>query len=264
MNDFESHRPSTIEEALAALAASDDARALAGGQSLLPSMKLGLAAPADLVDLSGIEGLREISATKSLVKIGAMATHAQVAAADAVQRTIPALARLADGIGDPAIREVGTIGGSLANNDPAACYPAAALALGATIHTDRREIAADAFFTGLYETALEPGELITAVSFPIPRASGYEKFKQPASGFALVGVFVARSDSGVRAAVTGSAACVFRSAELESALGSDWSPSACEKVAIPADGLNGDIHASAAYRAQLIRVLAARAVRQAG
>lgn len=264
MNDFELRRPRALADALAALAASEDARALAGGQSLLPAMKLGLAAPAALVDLSGIAELRGISVAGASLRIGAMATHAEVAASPEVRRAIPALAALADGIGDPAIRERGTIGGSLANNDPAACYPAALLALDGVVHTDRRRIAAGDFLTGLYETALAHGELITAIEFPVPERAAYAKFPQPASRYALVGVFVARSARGVRVAVTGAAACAFRSAELEAALAADCSLAACARATVPSDALNGDLHASAAFRAHLIRVLAGRAVEQAG
>lgn len=264
MNDFEYQRPASLKQALAALGALDDARPLAGGQSLLPAMKLGLAAPAALVDLSAIGELRGITAASGTVRIGAMVTHAEVAASPAVRGAIPALAALADGIGDPAVRARGTLGGSLANNDPAACYPAALLALGATVHTDRRDVAAGDFLRGLYETALEPGELVTAVTFPVPRRAAYEKFLQPASRFALVGVFVAQTDAGARVAVTGAAACAFRSAELESALDAEWSEDSCKRTEVPPDALNSDLHASAAYRAHLVRVLAGRAVARAG
>ncbi len=227
-------------------------------------MKLGLAAPSDLVDLSAIAELRGIAVGSGSVRIGALATHAEVAASAEVRAAIPALARLADGIGDPAIRERGTLGGSLANNDPAACYPAALLALDATVHTDRRRIASADFLTGLYETALAPGELITAVEFPIPERAAYQKFMQPASRYALVGVFVARGKAGARVAVTGAAACAFRSAGLEAALAAQWSAASCDRVEIPEEGLGTDMHASAAYRAHLIKVLARRAVEQAG
>jgi carbon-monoxide dehydrogenase medium subunit len=263
MNEFGFHRPATLKDALATLAASEDARALAGGQSLLPAMKLGLAAPSDLVDLSAITQMKGIAVGKGGLRIGALATHAEVAASADVRGAIPALARLADGIGDPAIRERGTLGGSLANNDPAACYPAALLALGATVHTDRRSIAADDFLTGLYETALEPGELIVSVEFPVPERASYQKFMQPASRYALVGVFVAKNRAGVRVAVTGAAACAFRSTGLEAALSANWSAASCDGVEISDDELNADMHASAAYRAHLIRVLARRAVEQA-
>ncbi|MEN9315156.1 MAG: hypothetical protein RIS35_1549 [Pseudomonadota bacterium] len=264
MNDFEFHRPKTLADATKALSAAADGRLIAGGQSLLASMKLGLAAPSDLIDLGQVDGLRGIRLEAGTLRIGAMTTHAEVAASSEVREAIPALSLLADGIGDPAVRTRGTLGGSLANNDPAACYPSAVLALGATIHTDRRTIAADDFFTGLYETALDAGEIITAVSFPVPVAAGYAKFLQPASRFALVGVFVARTAEGARVAVTGAAACAFRVRELESALSANWAASACDAVSIAHEQLNSDLHATAEYRAHLIPVLARRAVVQAG
>ena len=198
------------------------------------------------------------------MRIGAMTPHAVVAASAEVKNKLPALAALADGIGDPAVRTRGTLGGSLAQNDPAACYPAAVLGLGATVHTERRDMGADDFFKGLYETALQPGELITAVSFPTPQRAAYVKFKQPASRFALVGVFVSQGPQGVRVAVTGAGPCVFRVGSFEAALAKDWSAQAIEGIAMPADDLNTDLHASAAYRAHLVGVLTRRAVAQAG
>jgi carbon-monoxide dehydrogenase medium subunit len=226
-------------------------------------MKLGLAAHSDLVDLSLLPGLQGIAADGGTLRIGAMATHASVAASAEVLKHLPALACLASGIGDPAVRTRGTIGGSLAQNDPAACYPAAVLGLGATVHTDRRQIAADDFFKGLYETALEPGELITAVSLPIPQRAAYVKFKQPASRFALVGVFVSEGPQGVRVAVTGAGPCVFRATALEAALAKSFTAQALDGIKLPSDELNKDLHASAAYRAHLIGMLARRAVVQA-
>lgn len=264
MNEFAWHRPASVAEAVARLGAAADGRFLAGGQSLLPTMKLGLATPSDLVDLSRIDGLSGIAGEAGALRIGATTPHAEVAASPEVRAHIPALARLADLIGDPAVRARGTLGGSIANADPAACWPAAVLGLGATVLTDRRAIAADGFFTGLYETALAPGELITAVSFPIPHAAAWIKFRQPASRFSLVGVFVSRGPSGIRVAVTGAGPSVYRCAPLESALTADWSEAACRAVRVPSEGLNADIHASAAYRAHLIPVLAGRAVAQAG
>lgn len=267
MTPFAFHRPVSIAAALQLHQAGDDARYLAGGQSLLPTMKLGLAAPAELIDLSLLPGAHTIAVEAGQLRIGAMSPHAAVAASAEVQRHIPALAVLAEGIGDPAVRSRGTLGGSLAQNDPAACWPAAALGLGATVHTDRRRIAADDFFKGLYETALEPGELITAVSLPIPQRAAYVKFKQPASRFALVGVFVSQGPeprSSTRVAVTGAGPCVFRAAAFEAALAGDWSAQALHGLSVPADGLNTDLHASAAYRAHLVGVLARRAVVQAG
>jgi len=260
MNEFDYHRPASVAQAREAIARGDEQRYLAGGQSLLPAMKFGLSAPSGLVDLGKVADLRGISRTAQSLRIGAMTSHATVAASADVKAVIPALARVADGIGDPAVRSRGTLGGSLGLNDPAACYPAAVLGLGATVHTDRRTIAADAFFKGLYETALEPGELITAVEFPIPQQAAWMKFKQPASRFSLVGVFVSRGPAGVRVAVTGAGACAFRVPALEAALNGHWSAAACDGVTVSANGLNTDLHASAAYRAHLIRVLCKRAV----
>ena len=260
MKAFEFLRPKTLEEARAALAA-DEAEILAGGQTLIATMKQGLAAPERLVSLAAIEGLGGISREGDALTIGATATHARVAreAADA----FPALAALAGQIGDPAVRNRGTIGGALANNDPSADYPAAALACGATIRTDRRAIAAEDFFLGLFETALDEGEIITAVSFPIPEAAHYEKFRQPASGFALAGVFLARfADGAVRLAVTGaSEAGVFRWGAAEAALSEAFAPAALEGLALPSEGMIGDIHGTPAYRAHLAAVLARRAVK---
>ncbi len=264
MNAFEFHRPASVADASKAILSSEDGRFIAGGQSLLPTMKFGLSAPADLVALAAISELAGIRVQGASLRIGAMTTHASVAASDDVKRSIPALAQLADGIGDPAVRSRGTIGGSLGLNDPAACYPTAVLGLGASIQTDRRSIAADDFFKGLYTTALEPGELITAVEFPIPEKAAWVKFKQPASRFSLVGVFVSKTAAGVRVAVTGAGPCVFRVPALEAALSKSWSSAACEGIRVSADGLNSDLHASAAYRAHLIGVLCKRAVAAAG
>ena len=245
---------------VAAARLGPDDKFLAGGQSLLGAIKLGLAAPEGLVDVRRLPELQGIAVAHDTVRIGAATTHASVAASADVQRALPALADLAGRIGDRQVRNVGTIGGSLANNDPAACYPAAVLGLGATVHTASRSIAADDFFQGLFTTALQEGELITAVSFPVPRVAAWQKFKQPASRFSLVGVFVARFDAGVRVAVTGAGAGVFRCTELEQALGRDWSPAAARAVKLSAEGLNSDLHGTAAYRAALIPELAARAV----
>jgi carbon-monoxide dehydrogenase medium subunit len=245
---------------IAAVQLGADDKFLAGGQSLLGAIKLGLAAPSGLVDVRRLPELQGIHADGQSLRIGAATTHAAVAASAVVQQAIPALADLAGRIGDRQVRNAGTLGGSLANNDPAACYPAGTLALGATIHTQRRQIAADDFFQGLFTTALEEGELITAVSFPIPKAAAWQKFKQPASRFSLVGVFVARFDASVRVAVTGAGAGVFRCTPLEQVLSRDWSPSAARAVKVGADGLNTDLHGTAEYRAALIPELAARAV----
>ena len=227
-------------------------------------MKLRLASPAKLVDLGAIAALRGIAKTKDGIRIGALTTHAAVASDTTVRASIPALADLAGHIGDRQVRNRGTLGGSLANNDPSACYPAAVLGLGAAVHTDRRTIAADDFFLGMFETGLESGELITAVSFPVPDTAAYIKFKQSASRYALVGVFVARFGRAVRVAVTGAGRGVFRCAPLEQALGRDFSPAAARGVRVRADDLNADLHASAEYRAHLISVIAARAVARAG
>ncbi len=258
MQAFDYSQPAALADVKNALAAGG--QALAGGQSLLAAMKLGLASPEKLVDLAGVAALRGITVAGGMVKIGAMTTHAEVAASAEVRKAIPALADLAGHIGDRQVRNRGTIGGSLANADPAACYPAAVLGLGATVHTDRRDIAADDFFKGLFETALQPGEMITAVSFPVPEKAGWQKFKQPASRFSIVGVFVSKGAKGVRVAVTGAGACVFRAADLEKRLAANYAAAALAGATVKSDGLNSDLHGSAEYRAALIPVLAARAV----
>jgi carbon-monoxide dehydrogenase medium subunit len=264
MYAFTYHQPTKLSDAVAQLAA-EDSKALAGGQTLLPTMKQRLAAPASLVDLGKVGELSGISREGDQIVIGAMTRHDDVATNATVHQAIPALATLASWIGDPAVRSRGTIGGSIANNDPAADYPAAALALGATIVTDKREIGAEDFFKGLFETALEPGELITKVRFPIPQKAAYEKFRNPASRFALVGVFVAKTAAGVRVAVTGAGASgVFRCKPAEAALAANFAADALKGVTAPAEGLNTDLHADAAYRAHLIVVLAKRAVAAAG
>jgi aerobic carbon-monoxide dehydrogenase medium subunit len=263
MTPFAYHRPASIASAVQLRSAQPDATYLAGGQSLLPAMKLGLAGPSELIDLSLLPGTQGITLDGSSLRIGAMTPHAAVAASSEVLKHIPSLACLASGIGDPAVRSRGTVGGSLAQNDPAACWPAAALGLGATVHTDRRQIAADDFFKGLYETALEAGELITAVSLPVPQRAAYVKFKQPASRFALVGVFVSEGPQGVRVAVTGAGPCVFRADTLEAALAKGFGAQALDGLSVSAEGLNNDLHGSAAYRAHLVGVLARRAVAQA-
>lgn len=259
MYEFAYTRPSSIAEAVRALAA-EDAKALAGGQTLIPVLKQRLNKPSSVVDLSGL-GLIGIKVTADAVTIGAMTTHAAIAASPEVQKGFPALACLAAGIGDIQVRNRGTIGGSLANNDPAACYPAAALATGATITTTKRTIAVADFLQGLFTTALEPDEIITAVAFPIPEKAAYMKFRNPASRYAMVGVFVARTRDGARVAVTGAGQDgVFRHTAMEQALDRDWSPTAVAGVTTPADGLNSDIHGSAEYRAHLIGVMAKRAL----
>jgi carbon-monoxide dehydrogenase medium subunit len=260
MYAFTYHQPTNLSAALADLTA-EDSKALAGGQTLLPTMKQRLAAPTAIVDLSKVAELSGITQEGDSIVIGAMTRHGDVATSATVHKAIPALAALAGLIGDPAVRNRGTIGGSIANNDPAADYPAAALALGATIVTNKREIAAEAFFKGLFETALEDGEVIVKVRFPIPQAAAYEKFRNPASRFALVGVFVAKTASGPRVAVTGAGASgVFRAKTLEAALGSGFAAASLNGATHPATGLNSDLHADAAYRAHLIVVLAKRAL----
>ena len=263
MYAFELTRAKTVAEAAAALAKSGG-KALAGGQSLIGAMKLRLAQPGTLVDLSGIAELKGIKKEGDAIVIGAMTRHAEVAASAVVKSALPALAALAEGIGDRQVRNMGTLGGSLANNDPAACYPAAVLALGATVHTNKRKIGADDFFKGMFETALAEGELITAVSFPIPEKAAYVKFPNPASRFALVGVFVAKTGRGVRVAVTGAASAVFRAKALEDALGKSFTADAAKAVKMSATGMNADLHGSPEYRAHLISVVAARAVAAAG
>lgn len=261
MYAFTIERPTSTADAAKLVAAG--AKPLAGGQTLLASMKLRLSDPGQLADLGGIAELSGVRREGNAIVIGAMTRHIDVANNAEVQAAIPALADLAAHIGDRQVRAMGTMGGSVANNDPAACYPPAVLALGATVHTDQRTIAADDFFTGMFSTALADGELITAISFPIPQRACYMKFKQQASRFALVGVFVAQHDAGVRVAVTGAASCVFRHAGLEAALSASFTPEAAAGVKIDATDLNADIHASAAYRANLVSVQTQRAVAKA-
>jgi aerobic carbon-monoxide dehydrogenase medium subunit len=264
MYAFEYHRPNTLSGATAGLE-KEEAKALAGGMTLLPTMKQRLAAPSALVELKDVPELKGLSQDGDNLVIGAMTRHVEVASSPVVKSAIPALAKLAGGIGDAHVRNRGTIGGSLANNDPAADYPAAALALGATIVTNKRRIAADAYFKGVFETALEPGELITQVSFPVPQKAAYMKFANPASRYALVGVFVAKTAGGVRVAVTGAGENgVFRSQPLEAALTANFSPAAADGASVPTSGINTDIHADADYRAHLIKVMAMRAVEAAG
>ena len=265
MYDFQYHKATSLADAAAKLSAAEDGTFMAGGMTLIPTLKLRLAQPSDVIDLGGIDGLGDIKAEGGTVVIGAMTTHALVARSAAVKGSIPALAALADNIGDAQVRNRGTIGGSVANNDPAADYPAACVGLGATIRTDRREIAADDFFTGLFETALEDGEIVTAVSFPVPERACYMKFPNPASRYALVGAFVAKGPAGARVAITGAGQDgVFRVAEMERTLATDFSAAAVAGISAPADGLNSDIHAAADYRAHLITVMAKRAVAACG
>ncbi|HWH83593.1 MAG TPA: xanthine dehydrogenase family protein subunit M [Burkholderiaceae bacterium] len=258
MYAFDYQRPTSAADAKAKM--GSDARYLAGGQSLIQAMKLRLSQSETLVDLGAMPDLKTIKMDGANLVIGAMATHAAVASSAEVKKANPALAELAGGIGDPMVRNMGTIGGSIANADPAACYPAGVLAMNATIHTSQRTIPADSFFTGLYETALQPGELITGVSFPPVQKAAYVKYKQPASRFALVGVFVAQTAGGVRVAVTGAKGSVFRATEIEAALGKSFTPEAAKGVKMPTTGINSDMHGSAEYRAAMISVMASRAV----
>jgi carbon-monoxide dehydrogenase medium subunit len=264
MYDFAYQKPTALADAVKTLGADADAKALAGGQTFIPVLKQRLNKPSVVVDLVGL-GLAGITVTDMAATIGAMTTHAAVAASVELKRAIPALAHLASMIGDRQVRHRGTIGGSMANNDPSACYPAAVLALGAVIITDHRRIAADEYFQGMFTTALEPGELIVAIAFPVPARAAYAKFPNPASRYAMVGVFVANGPMGVRVAVTGAGqGGVFRHTAFEAALAKNWSPDALEGIVTPADGLNSDIHASAEYRAHLVGVMARRAVAAAG
>ena len=263
MYAFEHHQAKSVADA-AALLAKTGGKALAGGQSLVAAMKLRLAQPGHVVDLSGLAELKGIRREGDHVSIGAMTRHAEVASSDVVKGAIPALAALAEGIGDRQVRNMGTLGGSLANNDPAADWPAAVLGLGATVVTNKRKIAADDFFKGMYETALAADEIIVSVSFPVPKKAAYAKFPNPASRFALVGVFVAQTASGVRAAVTGAASSVFRCKPVEDALAKSWTAAAAKAVKVSATDLNSDLHGSPAYRAHLVSVMAARAVDAAG
>ena len=260
MYAFEYNKAKSVADASQAANADAEAKILAGGMTLIPTLKQRLAKPTKLIDLNGLPDLVGIKREGNGITIGAMTRHAAVARSADVKAVIPALAELAGMIGDPAVRNRGTIGGSIANHDPAADYPAGCLALNATIITNKRKIAADAFFTGMFATALEDGELVTAVSFPKPDKAAYMKFKNPASRYAIVGVFVAKTGNDVRVAVTGAGAGVFRSKEIETALAKSFLPTAVEGIKIAPDGLNSDIHASAEYRAHLITVMAKRAV----
>jgi carbon-monoxide dehydrogenase medium subunit len=260
MHAFEYHRPASTQDALSLASKKSEGRYLAGGQSLVQAMKLRLSSPTDLIDLGALKELLGIKVSGAAVEIGAMTRHAEVAGSNEVKKAIPALAALVGMIGDRQVRHMGTIGGSLANNDPAADYPAAVLGLGATITTNKRKIEADKYFKGLYETALEPGELITSVSFPVPKRAGYMKFRNPASRFALVGVFVADFGGKARVGITGAGPSAFRQAEMEKALSAKFSPEAVANIKVKPDGLNNDLHASPEYRAHLITVMARRAV----
>ena len=264
MYNFEYHQAKSVADAASLLSSKPEAKLMAGGMTLLPTLKQRLAKPSDVIDLGRIADLKGIKRDGNAIVIGAMTRHYDVATSDVVKGAIPALAELASHIGDPAVRNRGTIGGSIANNDPAADYPSAVVALNATIITNKRRIAADDFFKGLFDTALEPSEVITAVSFPIPEKAAYMKFPNPASRYAIVGVFVAKTGNNVRVGVTGAGACVFRQKDMEAALSKSFSPDAIKSIAQKQDGLNSDIHASAEYRAHLVGVMARRAVAKAG
>lgn len=260
MHDFEYQRPGSLEEAAALISADGERKLLAGGMSLIPGLKQRLARYSGLVDLGALEDLKGIRRDGDVLVIGAMTPHATVAASPVVDSAIPALAVLAGGIGDPLVRNRGTIGGSIAHADPVADYPAGVVGLGATVVTNKRKISGDDFFRGLFETALQPGEIITAVHFPIPEKAGYAKLRHPASRFAVVGVFVAKTAGGVRVAVTGAGPAVFRLRAAEGALEANFEPGALDGLEVKADRLNSDIHASAEYRARCIGVMARRAV----
>jgi aerobic carbon-monoxide dehydrogenase medium subunit len=262
MRSFAFHRPTSLHEA-SALLASADSVPLAGGMTLLPTIKQRLAAPGALIDLSKIAQLAGIVLNDGVLTIGAVTRHVEVAESEIVRKHLPVLASLAAGIGDPAVRNRGTIGGSVANNDPSADYPAAVLALDAIVVTDRREIPGDAFFKGLFATALEAGEIITSLRFPVPAAAGYAKFKSPASRYAVVGVCVARTAGKVRVAVTGAGYCVFRVAAMEAALEGAFTPDVIAAIKLNSENLNSDIHADADYRAHLVTVMAKKAVKAA-
>lgn len=259
MYAFQYHRAASIADAVSTLK-SGEARLLAGGQTLLPAMKLRLSSAETLIDLSAVDELRGIAIDADNIVVGAMNTHAEVAACAGIAERIPALSALAGSIGDPQVRNQGTIGGSIANNDPTADYPAALLGLSATVITNEREISADDFFVDIFETALGENEIVTAVSFPVPQKAGYAKLPNPASRYAIVGVMAAMYDTGARVAVTGAGPCVFRVTEMEHALTTNFSPAALQGIHVAGDGLNEDIHAGAAYRAHLVNVMARRAV----
>ena len=260
MYEFDYQKAASLEDAAKILAANEDAKLVAGGMTLIPTLKQRLAKPSDLIDLAAIPALAGIKEEGGGLTIGAMTRHIDVNRSDVVKRVIPALSALAGMIGDPAVRNRGTMGGSISNNDPAADYPSAVVGLGATVVTTKREIPGDAFFTGMFETALGQDEIVTAVKFPKPETAAYQKFKNPASRYAIVGVFVAKTAGGVRVAVTGAGPCVFRVPEMEAALAKSFSADAIKDIAIPDDHLNSDIHASAEYRAHLVNVMARRAV----
>jgi carbon-monoxide dehydrogenase medium subunit len=260
MYAFEYHRPKTVAEAVSLLKGASDGKLLAGGHTLIPTLKQRLASPSDIIDLGAIKELKGIRQEGDRLIIGALTTYSEVVESETARSAIPALAQLASHIGDSQVRNRGTIGGSIANNDPASDYPAAVVGLNATVRTNQREIAADDFFRGMFETALGDDEVITAVSFPKPAKAGYMKFPNPASRYAIVGVMVAQTGGGVRVAVTGAGPCVFRLPDFEQALAGNFSADAIKDLSVRPDGLNSDIHASAEYRAHLVKVMAKRAI----
>jgi len=264
MYDFAYHKPSTIAAAAAMLAADPEAKPVSGGHTLLPALKHRLNKPSALIDISGIAELKGIRREGDALIVGALATHHEVSISPVVSGAIPALAEMAKHIGDTQVRNRGTMGGSVANNDPAADYPSAVLALGATIHTSKRKIAADDFFQGMFTTALEPDEILTAVEFPIPEKAGYAKMRNPASRYVMAGAFVAKGPAGIRVVINGAGPGVFRQKEMEAALAANWSADAVAGVKQSAADLNSDIHGSAEYRAHLVTVMAKRAVAAAG
>lgn len=264
MYDFAVHKPASVADAVKIMAGDPDARPISGGQTLIPALKHRLNKPSAVIDLSGIAELKGIKRDGDKIVIGAMTKHVDVANSAEVKAAIPALAKLAGSIGDIQVRNRGTIGGSVSNNDPAADYPSAVLALNATIVTSKRRIAADDFFQGMFTTALGADELLVAVEFPIPQKAGYAKMKNPASRYVMAGAFIAKTASGVRVAINGAGPCVFRQADMEKALSANWSADAVAGVKQSADGLNSDIHGSAEYRAHLVTVMAKRAVADAG
>ena len=264
MYAFEYHRPKTVAEAVSLLQRASEPKLLAGGHTLIPTLKQRLASPSDIIDLGAIAELKGIREDGDRLIIGALTTYSEVVESETARRAIPALAQLASHIGDSQVRNRGTIGGSIANNDPASDYPAAVLGLNATVRTNQREIAADDFFLGMFETALGDDEVITAVSFPKPTRAGYMKFPNPASRYAIVGVMVAQTGGQTRVAVTGAGPCVFRLPDFERALASDFAPSALDGLNVSSVNLNADIHASAEYRAHLVKIMAKRAVQAAG
>jgi carbon-monoxide dehydrogenase medium subunit len=260
MYTFNYHRPTTLDEARELFQEAEDGIYLAGGQTLIPTMKQRLAAPSDVIDLARVDGLDGIGVSAEAVSVGAFTRHAEVAAHEGIRATLPALAALAECIGDAQVRNRGTLGGSVANSDPAADYPAAVIGLGATIHTDRRAIAADEFFRDLFETALDPGEIITRIDFPVPARAAYRKFAHPASRYAVVGVLIADFDGDIRVGITGAGPCAFRGTAMEQALEGNVTPAALEGVEVPDAGFNSDLFASADYRAHLVKVMARRAL----